>query len=122
MAIPLPSYTEIAALIKKGMTLEAHEKIMELREAALACREENLALKERLKDLEEKQTIKDQLYFDGRVYWLGTDITHNHENGPFCASCYDKDEKLIRLQFWPGGTSLPNKYKCLVCSMTVNAK
>ena len=45
MALPIPSYKEIADLFKKGATLEAQEKIMELREAALACREENISLK-----------------------------------------------------------------------------
>ncbi len=119
MAIPLPSYTEIVNLFKKGATLEAQEKVMELREAALACREENLKLRERLKKLEEKQDMKDQLYFDGRVYWLGTTTTPSQQSGPFCPACYDKDEKMIRLQLWSAGPNVKARYKCLVCSATM---
>ena len=33
--IPLPSYSQIAELIKKGATLEAQEQTMKLREAAI---------------------------------------------------------------------------------------
>ncbi len=36
----LPRYKEIVELVKKGATLEAQEKIIELREAALELQEE----------------------------------------------------------------------------------
>ena len=45
MALPIPSYKEIAELFKKGLTLEAQEKILALREAVQGCREENFRLK-----------------------------------------------------------------------------
>lgn len=37
-----PNYKDIIELIKKGSTIEAQEKIMELREGALALQEENI--------------------------------------------------------------------------------
>lgn len=49
----LPKYTEITDLLKKGATLEAQEKIMELREFALQLQEENIELKNQLKIKEE---------------------------------------------------------------------
>ncbi len=39
----LPNYGDIVELIKKGATLEAQEKIMELRDGALDLQEQNLA-------------------------------------------------------------------------------
>ena len=47
----IPKYKEIVELIKKGSTLEAQEKIMELREAVMEAQEETHALKERVKEL-----------------------------------------------------------------------
>ena len=38
----LPTYTEIVDLIKKGSTIAAQEKIIELREAAITLQEDNL--------------------------------------------------------------------------------
>ena len=112
MAIPLPSYTEIASLTKKGMTLEAQEKIMELREAALASREENLELKERVAELEDKQKLKDDLVFHRGLYWMGEpQQATSNEHGPFCTRCFDDTDKLIRLHDSDGN------YYCYVCRL-----
>ena len=37
----IPSYKDIVDLIKKGATLEAQERVMELREAAISLQDEN---------------------------------------------------------------------------------
>lgn len=50
----LPSYKDIAELIKKGATIEAQEKIMELRESALELQEENINLKNQVLELQER--------------------------------------------------------------------
>jgi len=55
----LPKYNDIIELIKKGSTIEAQEKILELREAALEIQEENLELRGKVKALEEKMDLID---------------------------------------------------------------
>ena len=50
----LPKYKDIIELIKKGATIEAQEKIMELRESALELQEENINLKNQVLELQEK--------------------------------------------------------------------
>lgn len=50
----LPSYKEILELIKTGATIEAQEKIMELRQAALALQEENIELRNQVIALQEQ--------------------------------------------------------------------
>ena len=40
----IPKYKDIIDLVKKGSTIEAQEKIMQLREAAMELKEENLTL------------------------------------------------------------------------------
>ncbi len=93
----LPTYKEIIELIKKGSTLEAQEKISLLREEIISLREEKTALIDKIRNLEEQLKIKDQLYWDGTVYWLEKDDSTEKE-GPFCQRCYDVTRKLVRLQ------------------------
>ncbi len=90
----IPSYTDIIDLIKKGATVEAQEKIMELREAVLALKEENARQSERIRDLEDKLKIKEQIIFEGGVYWL---VGEKGKDGPFCQPCYDIREIFVRL-------------------------
>lgn len=58
-----PSYKEIVALLKKGATIEAQEKIMELREAALELQEENVRLGAEVLELKERVAALES--FDG---------------------------------------------------------
>ena len=50
----LPSYKDIIELIKAGATIEAQEKIMELRQSALEIQEENIKLRNRIIELEAR--------------------------------------------------------------------
>lgn len=109
--LKLPSYKEIIELMKKGATLEAQEKIMELRESALNLQKENICLKERITILEKELEIKKQILWDGTVYWLKED--ENNQDGPFCQKCYDSDKKLVRLQ--KSFEKTLGDWYCLVC-------
>src|SRR2546428_2974752 len=92
--IPLPSYNQIAELIKKGATLEAQERIMELRAAALSLEEENLRLSKEVQDanqkiseLEQKLADRTKLRHVPPVYYADGDEV------PFCPVCFEKDDK-----------------------------
>jgi hypothetical protein len=96
--IPLPSYNQIAELIKKGATIEAQERIMELRGAAIDLQGENLRLTEELRDanatiakLEEKLDERANLRHEPPVYYREGD------NIPFCQVCLERDDKLSHL-------------------------
>ena len=91
----LPTYKDIVDLLKKGATVEAQERIMELREAVIKLQDENFELRQQVRQLEEELKIKGQLKFEETVYWL-----HEHEEktGPFCPRCYDIEKKLARIQ------------------------
>ncbi len=91
----LPNYKDIVELLKKGSTIEAQEKIMELREGALILQEENIKLKERINELESELYKKKEVQWEAPFYWLDSD---EKKEGPFCQKCYDSDTKLIRLQ------------------------
>ena len=114
MAIPIPSLQEIVDLIKKGADLEAQEKIMELCDACVSFREESLALRERVKELEQKLSQKDKVIFETGTYWVeGQEI----RDGPYCPACYDSNDKLIRLQHWPESDDgmVSERYLCPIC-------
>ena len=49
-----PSVKDIIEMIKTGATIEAQEKIMELRQAALEIQEENITLRNRVLELESR--------------------------------------------------------------------
>jgi formylglycine-generating enzyme required for sulfatase activity len=89
----LPNYKDIVELIKKGATIEAQEKIMELREGALEVQEENIRLREKVKELEDKLNKKENVIWEAPFYWRKDG---DKKDGPFCAQCYDKAGNLIR--------------------------
>ena len=92
--MPLPSYSEIIALLKKGATLEAQEKIMELREQAMAIQEENLQLRKKVQELQEAFDLERELSFEGDVYWR---TREGKKEGPFCPKCKDTKSLLVHL-------------------------
>lgn len=49
-----PSFQDVIKLIKAGATLEAQEKIVELRESMMNLQEDNLALRAEVQDLKEQ--------------------------------------------------------------------
>ena len=112
----IPNYQDIIDLLKNGLTLEAKEKILELREAALRLQEENLLLKEKLKQVPGDSEADRQMFFEKGAYWLRTP-TDDGTNllGPYCQVCLDRDKKSVRLHRTnaPGGG-----WYCAVCRNT----
>ena len=99
----IPNYKDIFDLIKKGSTLEAQEKIIELRTAALDLQEENEILRKKIAELENALKLKESIKWKKPSYWLG-------EDGPFCQRCYDVNNNLVRLQ---GGKN--DSWNCREC-------
>ena len=105
----IPTYKDIVDLMKKGATVEAQERIMELREAVLELQEENVSLRQNIRQLEEQLSLEKELGFDGSVYWR---TTGGNRIGPFCQRCHDVDKKLVRLQDYG------DAWFCLGCKMS----
>jgi hypothetical protein len=102
----IPNYKDIVDLLKKGFTIEAQEKIMELREAAMELQEENLKLRERVNQMEAELKVSKTLKFRDEAYWLDDDTV------PFCHVCYDRDRKMIHLH---DASPFGFQWKCPVC-------
>jgi len=87
----LPSFKETVDLLKKGMTVEAQEKIMELRESYIELQEANLLLRQENQKLKESLELKAELVFKSPYYFAeGDDV-------PFCPRCWEKDRVAIHV-------------------------
>ena len=86
----LPNYKEIVELMKKGSTLEAQEKIMELREGALELQENNMVLTERIKELETQLKIKSNVVWKEPLYWHAEDSAQEARTW-FAEKGFDKE-------------------------------
>lgn len=101
----IPNYQDIVALIKKGATIEAQEKIMELREAALEFQNGNIALKNSIRELKEAQALRDNLVWQKPCY-----VAKQNPDEKFCQRCFDVIGKAIRLQELE-----PGYWRCMEC-------
>ena len=102
----LPDYKDIVGLIKTGATIEAQEKIMDLRVAAVDLQEENLRLREQVKQLEEQLRVSSAMAFRKPFYYRDGD------DHPFCPVCWEKDKKAIHVN---GPTGAHGYTICPVC-------
>ena len=103
--------SDIAKLLKDAdLSLEKAElrlKLADLISALADARIEMAAVQETLnskdqqiRELQEAFRIKSQLQYEQPYYWL---VENGQRTGPYCQNCYDKDQKLIRLQGYDNG-------------------
>ena len=108
----LPKYGDIVDLLKKGSTIEAQEKIMELREAAIALQEENIELKQKTNELEELLARKGNMTFKTPFYYAEEDDI------PFCPRCWEVEHKAVHLPAPFNSAAGPN-YRCPNCKVSI---
>jgi hypothetical protein len=106
--MPIPSAKEIWDLVKSGATIEAQEKIMELRQALLDEQEKTARLTQQLGDAEHRLELRG-LKFERAAYWKDND-------GPYCQRCADADAKLIRVHDYESGAG--KGWRCHACAQT----
>lgn len=94
---------QLAELI--GSLADAKMQIAEIQEALLESDREK-------KELLEKLNLKENLFYDKPYYWKK--ISGQEKEGPYCQLCYDKEQKLIRLQDWGNG-----EWNCQSCKTHV---
>jgi len=91
----LDNAKEVADLVKKYNDLDFYQKIVDIRDEIFQLREENLALRQRVKELEDSEDISSRLRRAGNVYKLKE--SDDSESGPYCMTCWDADRKLVNL-------------------------
>lgn len=110
--------TEIAKLLKDSdLSLEKAEMKLKLAELISALADAKIEMAEiqsllmekddRIKTLQEEKKTRSNLTYEAPYYWS---INRDSKEGPFCQQCFDKNEKLIRLQGYGNGY-----WDCKVC-------
>jgi len=102
-------------LTKNGATVETQERIIELRLAVLSLKEENLALKKRIADLEDELATSTQMIYRKPLYFKEGD------DQPFCPICWEKDKHSIHL-IGPENTGLGLAYQCYHCKTSYESE
>ena len=73
---------------------------------------------ETIRELEKRLKLKENLVYDGHVYWLSKE--NNEKDGPFCQKCYDTTDRLVRLQ---NHFIKQSRYlKCTACNISIKMK
>lgn len=81
---------DVVSLVQKIDNMELYKELITLQQEIYNLFIENQDLKEKIKDLEDKQKIQDELTYKENAYWRNTD-------GPFCTNCWDTKKLLVRL-------------------------
>lgn len=107
-----PSYNvgDIVELVKKGATIEAQEKILELKTFALILQEENIALKNEIKELRELRNLSAKMVFKKPFYFIDGDEV------PFCPKCWEADGKAIHM------ADFGKRFKCIQCGTVLDSE
>ena len=96
----------IAETVKRHNDPDLYQRIMDLRDDIFNLKEENLSLREQVRDLEDKMARHDSLSFRSFAYQKEGDTSL------FCQRCYDVDGKLVRLIT---RTSTRGSHHCTAC-------
>lgn len=82
-------------MVRKADNIDLYSQILDLQQEALELVEENIGLKNEIRELKIVEGIQEKLEFRENRYYLIDD--EKIEKGPFCSSCWDTSNKLIRL-------------------------
>ncbi|HAN10104.1 MAG TPA: hypothetical protein DCP90_05785 [Clostridiales bacterium] len=106
---------DAASIVQKADNIELYQKILDIQASALELQEENINLKNKVRELEKRKNIEDSLEFRENAYYKK--LEDNKEDGPFCSACWDKDKRLTRMHSINDGTVV--KFACSVCNCRV---
>lgn len=98
---------EISQLIKKYNDTELYQKITDLSYEIFDIKEENLSLKEKIKELEKKDDIEKNISFYNDIGY----IKNKNTKIIYCTKCWDDEKKLIKLHH----KARMGKYTCPKC-------
>ncbi len=86
----------IGKTLQEVNKIPQYEQILEVQEKLLEMQKRIFDLDNENKNLKLELNLKKNLKHERDSYWL---IDENeNKDGPFCTLCYDKDNKIIRIQ------------------------
>ncbi len=101
----LDNIKAVAKTVQQIGNIELYQKILDLKSDAMDMLEENRKFRAELEEANQRLNIRDNLRFSFNMYYLPD--KDGKRNGPFCSSCYDASQNLIRLHSYKGFWGCP---------------
>jgi hypothetical protein len=92
----LEDFKSVVSTIQKIDNIELYRRIIDLHGEVAQLVADNVALKNKIKDLEQQLETTKSMRFEYNGYWAGDSLETS--DGPFCSKCWDADKKQVRLQ------------------------
>jgi hypothetical protein len=99
----------------QGFISDGRAALIDVQEEVHTKNEEIRSLNQQLRSIADKAELSKDLIFDGAVYWRKSEGPD--AKSPFCAVCWDTDQKLVRCQNYGTDTydsGVMTKYFCVV--------
>jgi hypothetical protein len=100
---------ETAARLSSELQQSSREKA--------ALRAENESLREELEQMRAAAAAKPTVRIERNAAWIGAG--HDRQSGPYCATCWGKESKLIPLSVSPNRAGRRPAGRCGSCSNSV---
>ena len=101
---------QLVEFIKNSDEKEILDFFMELRESVIRLRDENRAMKARVRQCEEDEPVPERVVQYGKYVYAEDDFDHQR---PYCLNCWAFDRKLAPLTIYDNGEGVVAK--CRIC-------
>lgn len=100
---------ELTAIEMRNTLIDLLEDLVEVKSEVVSLKAVLLSKDEEIQELKLKLEGKEELKFDGALYWKEGDET------AFCPICKENEHKLIHMEYWRGAGNYPPSWTCKVC-------
>ena len=107
---------ELTAAEMRNTLIDLLDDLVEVKSEFVSLKAVLLSKDEEIQDLKAKLQGKNELKFDGRLYWKEGDKT------AFCEICHENEDKFIHLNYWAGVRDDGPVWLCKVCRNDFRAK
>ncbi|WKZ32125.1 MAG: hypothetical protein QY316_09420 [Thermodesulfobacteriota bacterium] len=113
----LENAKDVVKLVKEIDNIELYRKILDLQSELMDVLQELGELKKENASLKELLERRESLKYENNAYWR--DLNGKKE-GPFCATCHDTKELLVRLHYVNGDGIIEPYHVCRSCGTSID--
>lgn len=85
---------KIGKVLQEAGKIDLYQQVLEMQAKMNEMQENSHKLKKENRKLKEQADLKKKLKFEENALWM---VEGAEKEGPFCSSCMDTDNKLIRM-------------------------
>ena len=109
----LDNAKQVAKAVEEIHNLELYQRVLALHSDIIELVDQNNRLRDENAQLQKNNEIRGSLKHDGERYWM---LDGAQREGPFCATCWDIDAKLVRMRSYETMGTRSTNYTCDYCS------